>query len=159
MLKKIKRIFVGNKELPQQIPIKEEDYVVIGEEPPAYEIIGSEQIPLTEEKGEDEEKTEERVIEKVVKIIPRIFTIRIRTPEDFINVREMIEHDIIIVNLEEIPVEGVMKDFLDFKKYLETLGYRLGRVGEYVILAVKDSVEIDRYSPQHVEVNVEGEEN
>jgi len=159
MLKKIKRIFVGNKELPQQIPIKEEDYVVIGEEPPAYEIIGSEQIPLTEEKGEDEEKTEERVIEKVVKIIPRIFTIRIRTPEDFINVREMIEHDIIIVNLEEIPVEGVMKDFLDFKKYLETLGYRLGRVGEYVILAVKDSVEIDRYSPQHVEVNVEDEEN
>ncbi|AEF95615.1 hypothetical protein [Methanotorris igneus] len=160
MLRKIKRIFVGNKELPQQIPIKEEEYVIIGEDAPAYEIVGSEQIPLTEEKEkeEDREKIEEKVIEKVIKIPPKILTIRIKTPEDFINVREMIEHDIVIVNLEEIPVEGVIKDFLDFKKYLETLGYKLGRVGEYVILAVKDNVNIDRYSPQTIEINERDEE-
>ncbi|EHP88576.1 hypothetical protein [Methanotorris formicicus] len=154
MLKKIKRIFVGNKELPQQIPIKEDDYIVIGEEVPAYEIVGSEQIPLTEKK-EDDGDIEEKVIEKVIKIPPKILTVRIKTPEDFIRVREIIEHDIVIVNLEEIPVEGIIKDFLDFKKYLETLGYKLGRAGEYVILAVKDNVEIDRYSPQNIEIDDE----
>jgi hypothetical protein len=144
MFKKIKRIFVGNKDLPAQVPVHEEEYVVIGEEYSAYEIKDSEEIPLPKNESPEEEATENvKVITK--KIMPRILTTRIKSPDDFENIKEIVEHDLIIINLEEIPVEAIEKEFIDFKRYLETLGYSLGRIGENIILAVKSDVDIDRY--------------
>jgi len=140
MFKKIKRIFVGNKELPAQVPVHEEEYVVIGQAYPAYEIKESKEIPLPKEKPSDEKV-------KVVKhkIYPRVLTTRIKSPEDFEHIKNIVEHDVLIINLEEVPIEAIVKEFNDFKKYLETLDYNLGRVGENTILAIKSDVELDKY--------------
>ncbi|ABO34359.1 hypothetical protein [Methanococcus maripaludis] len=139
MFKKIKRIFVGNKELPTQVPVHEEEYVVIGQEYSAYEIKESEKIPITQETSENKVQ----VIKH--KIYPRVLTTRIKSPEDFEYIKNIVEHDVIVINLEEVPIEAIIKEFNDFKKYLETLDYSLGRVGENTILAIKSDVEVDKY--------------
>ena len=139
MFKKIKRIFVGNKELPTQVPVHEEEYVVIGQEYSAYEIKESEKIPITQETSENKVQ----VIKH--KIYPRVLTTRIKSPEDFEYIKNIVEHDVILINLEEVPIEAIIKEFNDFKKYLETLDYSLGRVGENTILAIKSDVEVDKY--------------
>lgn len=144
MFKKIKRIFVGNKDLPTQIPVHEEEYVVIGEEYSAYEIKDSEEIPLPKKESLEEE-SEEKVKVITKKIMPRMLTTRIKSPDDFENIKKIVEHDLIIINLEEVPIEAIEKEFIDFKRYLETLGYNLGRIGENIVLAVKSDVDIDRY--------------
>jgi len=139
MFKKIKRIFVGNKELPTQVPVHEEEYVVIGQEYSAYEIKESEKIPITQETSDNKPQ----VIKH--KIYPRVLTTRIKSPEDFEHIKNIVEHDVIVINLEEVPIEAIIKEFNDFKKYLETLDYSLGRVGENTILAIKSDVEVDKY--------------
>ncbi|AEK20555.1 hypothetical protein [Methanococcus maripaludis] len=139
MFKKIKRIFVGNKELPTQVPVQDEEYVVIGQEYSAYEIKESEKIPIQEDTSENKVQ----VIKH--KIYPRVLTTRIKSPQDFEYIKNIVEHDVILINLEEVPIEAIIKEFNDFKKYLETLDYSLGRVGENTILAIKSDVEMDKY--------------
>ena len=139
MFKKIKRIFVGNKELPTQVPVQDEEYVVIGQEYSAYEIKESEKIPIQEDTSENKVQ----VIKH--KISPRVLTTRIKSPQDFEYIKNIVEHDVILINLEEVPIEAIIKEFNDFKKYLETLDYSLGRVGENTILAIKSDVEMDKY--------------
>ncbi|WP_459201371.1 hypothetical protein [Methanococcus sp. CF] len=139
MFKKIKRIFVGNKELPTQVPVQDEEYVVIGQEYSAYEIKESEKIPITQDTSENKVQ----VIKH--KIYPRVLTTRIKSPQDFEYIKKIVEHDVIVINLEEVPIEAIIKEFNDFKKYLETLDYSLGRVGENTILAIKSDVDVDKY--------------
>jgi len=139
MFKKIKRIFVGNKELPTQVPVQDEEYVVIGQKYSAYEIKESEKIPIQEDTSENKVQ----VIKH--KIYPRVLTTRIKSPQDFEYIKNIVEHDVILINLEEVPIEAIIKEFNDFKKYLETLDYSLGRVGENTILAIKSDVEMDKY--------------
>ncbi|HID47352.1 MAG TPA: hypothetical protein EYP47_01425 [Methanococcaceae archaeon] len=171
MLKRLKRFILGNDDPPKQLPIKEE-YVVIGEEASAYEIKGDEEIPLPESKivsklklkrreppldGEDkpegeiikkEEKSESKVV--IQKILPKILTVRMKSPHDFENLKKIIDHDVIIINHEDISLEAFEKEFLDFKKYVETLNYSLWRVDDNVILIVRSDVDIDRYKSETV---------
>ncbi|WP_292460986.1 hypothetical protein [Methanothermococcus sp.] len=158
MLKKIKKAIFGNDEPPVQVPVQDDEYIIIGEEPSAYEIKEDKEIPLPEPKAEPKielEKPEDKTnIEKpkpevkiiTKKIMPKILTTRIKSPEDFKNLKTIIEHDVIIINLEDVPVEAIEKEFLDFKKYLETLNYKLGKVDENVILAIKSGINIDKYT-------------
>ncbi|AEH07482.1 hypothetical protein [Methanothermococcus okinawensis] len=168
MFKKIKKaIGIGNDKPPVQIPVEEDEYIVIGDEPAAYELKDDKEIPLQKhdkelnmdfkepqlnlEKSKDistssteNSKPEVKIITK--KIMPKILTTRVKSPEDFENLKTIVEHDIIIINLEDVPVEAIEKEFLDFKKYLETLNYNLGKIDENVILAIKSGINIDKYT-------------
>ncbi|MCS3900559.1 hypothetical protein [Methanococcus voltae] len=164
MLRKIKRIFVGNKELPAQVPIKEEEYVIYGENKGKLPIKNEERIPIQEvpEKvaiSEDIQPAPEtqpqtvNVPEEKIKIItekinPKMIIARIKSPEDFEYLKERLNkeiYDVFIINLEEVPIEAIIKQFSDFRKYLETLGYNLGGLSENIILAYRDEVELDKY--------------
>ena len=172
MLKKLKRAIFGNDEPPTQLPIKEE-YIVIGEEASAYEIKEGEEIPLPESKivsklkvrrrepiveGEDtteEEKDKEEEVKtetKVViqKILPKVLTVRMKSPHEFETLKKIIDHDVIIINHEDIALEAFEKIFLDFKRYMETLNYSLWKVDDNVILIVRSDIDIDRYRSETV---------
>ena len=153
MFKKIKKAIFGNDEPPVQVPVQEDEYTIIGEEATAYEIKDNEEIPISGAKSEIENEARDSVEEarpevKVItkKIMPKLLTARVKSPDDFENLKKLVEHDMIIINLEDVPVEAIVKEFSDFKKYLETLDYNLGKVDENVILAVKSGIDIDRYT-------------
>jgi len=171
MLKKLKRAIFGNDEPPTPVPIEDGKYVVIGEEASAYEIKGDKEIPLPESKivsklkvkrreplldeeeteeikKEEEEKTESKVV--IQKILPKVLTVRMKSPHDFENLKKIIDHDVIIINHEEITLEAFEKEFLDFKKYMETLNYSLWKVDDNVILIVRSDVDIDRYKSETI---------
>ena len=172
MLKRLKRVIFGNDEPPKQLPIKEEECIVVGEEISAYEIKGDKEIPLPESNivsklkvkrreplldredtdGEKDKKEEVKTESKVViqKILPTILTVRMKSPHDFENLKKIIDHDVIIINHEEISLEAFEKEFLDFKRYMETLNYSLWRVDDNVILIARADVDIDRYRSETV---------
>jgi len=173
MLKRLKRVIFGNDETPKQLPIKDDIYVIIGEEASAYEIKGDEEIPLPESKivsklkvkrrepiidkeeinrEENEEESDEKTESKVVvqKILPKVLTVRMKSPHEFETLKRIIDHDVIIINHEEITLEAFEKEFLDFKKYMETLNYSLWKVDDNVILIVRSDVDIDRYKSETV---------
>ncbi|HIQ32148.1 MAG TPA: hypothetical protein EYH55_01525 [Methanothermococcus okinawensis] len=160
MLKRLKRFIFGNDEPPKQLPIKEE-YYIVGEEASAYEIKGKEKIPLQESKVvsklkvrrrepllEDENENNGKDEKDVKKILPRVLTARLKSPHDFENLKKIIDHDVIIINHEEVSLEIFRKEFLDFKKYMETLNYYLWRVDDNVILIAHTDVDIDRYKSE-----------
>jgi hypothetical protein len=95
-----------------------------------------------EEKKEKEDKPQLKIITK--KIMPKLLTIRIKSPDDFDNIKKLVEHDLLIITID-VPPEAILKEFLDFKGYLETMNYNLGKVEENVILAYKAGINIDRY--------------
>ncbi|MBP2172172.1 hypothetical protein [Methanococcus voltae] len=156
MLRKIKRIFVGNKELPAQVPIKEEEYVIYGdknkelatksEEIPKQAMIVSEEVKT--EIPETVTVPEEKIKIVTEKINPKMIIARIKSPEDFEYLKDRLNreiYDVFIINLEEVPIEAIIKQFSDFRKYLETLGYNLGGLSENIILAYRDEVDLDKY--------------
>ena len=156
MIKKLKRSIFGNDKPPVQVPIAEdEEYIVVGEEPTAYEIKEDKEIPIPkpepekkdnkEEKKEKEDKPQLKIITK--KITPKLLTIRIKSPDDFDNIKKIVEHDLLVITID-VPPEAILKEFLDFKGYLETMNYNLGKVEENVILAYKSEITIDRYPPK-----------
>lgn len=176
MLKRLKRVIFGNDEPPKQLPIKDDEYIIVGEEASAYEIKGDEEIPLPESKivsklkvkrreplldeeniseGNEKEgdmKSETKVV--VQKILPKILTVRMKSPHEFETLKKIIDHDVIIINHEEITLEAFEKIFLDFKKYMETLNYSLWKVDDNVILIVRSDIDIDRYRSETVVENV-----
>ena len=157
MIKKLKRSIFGNDKPPVQVPVVEdEEYIVVGEEPTAYEIKKDDVIPIPkpeepekkdhkEEKKEKEDKPQLKIITK--KITPKLLTIRIKSPDDFDNIKKIVEHDLLVITID-VPPEAILKEFLDFKGYLETMNYNLGKVEENVILAYKSEITIDRYPPK-----------
>jgi len=160
MIKKLKRSIFGNDKPPVQVPVDDEEYIVVGEEHAPYEIKEDikTSIPKTEEfekkEGKKEEKKEKEKEEskpqiKIItkKITPKILTIRIKTPDDFDSIKEIVEHDLLVIIID-VPPEAIVKEFLDFKGYLETMNYNLGKVEENVILAYKSGITIDRYPPK-----------
>ncbi|MBP2143062.1 hypothetical protein J2127_000203 [Methanococcus voltae] len=156
MLRKIKRIFVGNKELPAQVPIKEEEYVIYGDQKKEL-ATKSDEIPKQAMIVSDEVKPEVQetvaVPEEKIKIVtekinPKMIIARIKSPEDFEYLKDRLNreiYDVFIINLEEVPIEAIIKQFSDFRKYLETLGYNLGGLSENIILAYRDEVDLDKY--------------
>jgi hypothetical protein len=165
MIKKIKRSIFGNDKPPVQVPVDDEEYILVGEEPSAYEIREDGEVPLTtskfgkksneqdddnektdnkksKEKNKDESKPQLKIITK--KIMPKLLTIRLKSPDDFDNIKNIVEHDLIIITID-VPPEAIVKEFLDFKGYLETMNYSLGKIEENVILAYKKDITIDRY--------------
>ncbi|ABR56080.1 hypothetical protein [Methanococcus aeolicus] len=163
---KLKLKLFGNDGPPVQVPV-DDDYVVIGEEysseevndrgyvenviknPPApeplKEITDKNKIKIEiKEKPEVESKPKIKIVKE--KIPPKLLTARIKAPDDFDNLKKIIEHDVVIINLEDIPIEAIIKEFSDFKKYLETMDYTLGKIDESVIIAVKSGIKLDRYS-------------
>ena len=156
MIKKLKRSIFGSDKPPVQVPIGDEEYIVVGEEPTAYEIKKDKAIPIPkpeepekkdhkEEKKEKEDKPQLKIITK--KITPKLLTIRIKSPDDFDNIKKIVEHDLLVITID-VPPEAILKEFLDFKGYLETMNYNLGKVEENVILAYKSEITIDRYPPK-----------
>jgi hypothetical protein len=160
MIKKLKRSIFGNDKPPVQVPIEDEEYIVVGEEPAAYEIKDNNKIPIPKtmefentgdkkkekkEKEKEESKPQLKIITK--KIMPKMLTIRIKSPDDFDNIKKLVEHDLIVITID-VPPEAIVKEFLDFKGYLETMNYNLGKVEENVIIAYKSGIIIDRYPPK-----------
>ena len=175
MFKKLKRVIFGNDDPPKQLPINE-DYIVIGEEASAYEIKGNEEIPIPEsnivskikkierkkhgsidedkdkiageydEGKDDNAKSDVKIITQ--KIVPKLLTVRMKSPHELENLKKIIEHDVIIINYEEISLDAFEKIFLDFKRYMETLNYSLWMVDDNVILIVKSEVDIDKYKSE-----------
>ena len=171
MLKKLKRIIFGNDEPPKPVPIKEEDYtIIVGKEALAYEIKEGEEIPLEgstivskvktkrreplldgEDTGGENNNGEEKRATKVIqKILPTILTVRMKSPHDLENLKKIVDHDVIIINNEEISLEAFEKEFIDFKKYMETLNYSLWKVDDNVMLIVRSDVDIDKYKSETV---------
>lgn len=165
MIKKLKRSIFGNDKPPVQVPVDDEEYIVVGEEHTPYEIKENSKtsIPKTEEfekkdykkedkkeKEKEKEKEESKPQIKIItkKITPKILTIRIKTPDDFDSIKEIVEHDLLVITID-VPPEAIVKEFLDFKGYLETMNYNLGKVEENVILAYKSDITIDRYPPKN----------
>ncbi|WP_456420102.1 hypothetical protein [Methanocaldococcus infernus] len=140
-LKKIIKKIKSNKSLPKPIDVEEEGEYVPIEIQPSQEI----------EEVREEEKEEEKVVEvvKEIKIYPKLFVARIRHPIDFKVVKEKApDVDVIILNVEELPEEILNKEFVDLKNYLTTLKYNLGLIGENILLAFKEEVELERYVSQ-----------
>ena len=171
MLKRLKRVFFGNDKPPTPVPVEDQEYTIVGEEISAYEIKEGEKIPLPEstivskvkiKKRESQLDSEDRDVEEekkegnrkttkvIQKILPTILTVRIKSPHDFENLKKIVDHDVIIINHEEITLEVFEKEFLDFKRYLETLNYSLWRVDDNVILIARTDVDIDRYKSETV---------
>ena len=174
VMKKLKKLF-GGKQPPRQIPIEEEYVVIKGsDEPPAYMVKEDESVPMydreekniirkekkkisLEEKESDDfkdlsdikkelEKEKEETKIKIIhkKIMPKLLTIRINKPNDFIDVRNMVEHDVIII-IVDLPLDAIVQDFLEFKRFLETMSYKLGKIDEHIFLAYKVDVELSKY--------------
>ncbi|WP_456374247.1 hypothetical protein [Methanocaldococcus sp.] len=143
VIKKILKKIKGNKDLPTPVEVpEEEEYIVIGEEKPSY---------ILEEKESQEEKDKIKEVEvkevvKIEKIYPKLYVIRIKHPLDFENIKDKIpEYDVIIVNLEEVPFESIIKKLNEFRDYMNVLNYKLGFIAENVLLAYKDDVVLDKY--------------
>ncbi len=167
IMDKLKSKLTGNKDKPPvQIPVEDEEYVVIGEKYKEYD--------LEEEDEIEEDKTpeiinnkiiepnfneikkptiEEKVVEveeQIIEIpekpeIPKLLVIKINRPEDFNLSKSCIEHEIVLINLENIPIETIAKEFSDFKGYMETMDYKVGKINEYTIIGVKNNINIDKY--------------
>ena len=102
-----------------------------------------------EEKDKEEEvKTETKVV--IQKILPKVLTVRMKSPHEFETLKKIIDHDVIIINHEDIALEAFEKIFLDFKRYMETLNYSLWKVDDNVILIVRSDIDIDRYRSETV---------
>ncbi|WP_456416531.1 hypothetical protein [Methanocaldococcus sp.] len=143
VIKKILKKIKGNKDLPTPVEVpEEEEYIVIGEEKPSY---------ILEEKESQEEKDKIKEVEvkevvKIEKIYPKLYVVRIKHPLDFENIKDKIpEYDVIIVNLEEVPFESIIKELNEFRDYMNVLNYKLGFIAENVLLAYKDDVVLDKY--------------
>ncbi|AAB99059.1 hypothetical protein MJ_1049 [Methanocaldococcus jannaschii DSM 2661] len=149
VIKKIIKKIRGNKDLPKPIEVPDEEYIVIGEEKPAY-ILEEESETESEVLGlEHKEKEEVKEVEEVVrveKILPKLYVVRIKHPLDFENIKDKIpEYDVVIVNFEEVPFESILKELNEFRDYMSILNFKLGFVAENVLLAYRDDVILDKY--------------
>lgn len=149
VIKKIIKKIRGNKDLPTPVEVPDEEYIVIGEEKPAYiledETESESEILEFEDKKKEEVKEIEEVV-KVEKILPKLYVVRIKHPLDFENIKDRIpEYDVVIVNFEEVPFESIIKELNEFRDYMEVLNYRLGFVAEGVLLAYRDDVVLEKY--------------
>ena len=150
VIKKIIKKIRGNKDLPKPVEVPDDEYIVIGEERTAY-IMEDE----TEDKSESSEYEEadepevKEVVEEVVKvekILPKLYVVRIKHPLDFDYIKEKIpEYDVIVINIEEVPFESIVKELNEFRDYMDVLNYKLGFVAENVLLAYRDDVILDKY--------------
>ncbi|ACV23954.1 hypothetical protein [Methanocaldococcus fervens] len=142
VIKKIIKKIRGNKDLPTPVEVPDDEYIVIGEEKTAY-ILENESETETDVESREEK---EEVVVKVEKILPKLYVVRIKHPLDFENIKDNIpEYDAIIVNLEEVPFESIIKELNEFKDYMNVLNYKLGFVAENVLLAYRDDVVLDKY--------------
>ncbi|AIJ05447.1 hypothetical protein JH146_0598 [Methanocaldococcus bathoardescens] len=148
VIKKIIKKIRGNKDLPTPVEVPDEEYIVIGEEKPAY-ILESEtetESEVLEPKESEEEVKEIEEVVKVEKILPKLYVVRIKHPLDFENIKDRIpEYDVVIVNFEEVPFESILKELNEFRDYMNVLNYKLGFVAENVLLAYRDDVMLDKY--------------
>ena len=149
VIKKIIKKIRGNKDLPTPVEVPDEEYIVIGEEKPAYILedeteTESEILEFKDKKKEEVKEIEEVV--KVEKILPKLYVVRIKHPLDFETIKDRIpEYDVVIVNFEEVPFESIIKELNEFRDYMEVLNYRLGFVAEGVLLAYRDDVVLEKY--------------
>ncbi|ADC69554.1 conserved hypothetical protein [Methanocaldococcus sp. FS406-22] len=149
VIKKIIKKIRGNKDLPTPVEVPDEEYIVIGEEKPAYILESeaeteSEVLELKESK--EEEVKEVETVVKVEKILPKLYVVRVKHPLDFENIKDKIpEYDVVIVNFEEVPFESILKELNEFRDYMNVLNYKLGLVAENVLLAYRDDVMLDKY--------------
>jgi len=149
VIKKIIKKIRGNKDLPTPVEVPDEEYIVIGEEKPAYILEDETETESEILEFEDKKKEEVKEIEEVVKvekILPKLYVVRIKHPLDFENIKDRIpEYDVVIVNFEEVPFESIIKELNEFRDYMEVLNYRLGFVAEGVLLAYRDDVVLEKY--------------
>ncbi|MEO2116981.1 MAG: hypothetical protein ABGW92_01045 [Methanocaldococcus sp.] len=149
VIKKIIKKIRGNKDLPTPVEVPDEEYIVIGEEKPAYILEEESESKSELLEFEDKKKEEVKEIEEVVKvekILPKLYVVRVKHPLDFENIKDRIpEYDVIIINFEEVPFESIVKELNEFRDYMEVLNYRLGFVAENVLLAYRDDVVLDKY--------------
>ena len=150
VIKKIIKKIRGNKDLPKPVDVPDEEYIVLGEERTAYVL--EDETETTSETSEYEEYDEidaKKIVEEVVKvekILPKLYVVRIKHPLDFDYIKEKIpEYDVIVVNIEEVPFESIVKELNEFRDYMDVLNYKLGFVAENVLLAYRDDVILDRY--------------
>ncbi len=149
VIKKIIKKIRGNKDLPTPVEVPDEEYIVIGEEKPAYILedeteTESEILEFKDKKKEEVKEIEEVV--KVEKILPKLYVVRIKHPLDFENIKDRVpEYDVVIINFEEVPFESIIKELNEFRDYMEVLNYRLGFVAEGVLLAYRDDVVLEKY--------------
>ena len=150
VIRKIIKKIRGNKDLPKPVEVPDDEYIVIGEERTAY--IMEDETETKSESSEYEEFDEtdaKKIVEEVVKvekILPKLYVVRIKHPLDFDYIKEKIpEYDVIVVNIEEVPLESIVKELNEFRDYMEVLNYRLGFVAENVLLAYRDDVILDKY--------------
>ena len=178
MLNRLKRMVFKNDDPPEQLPIDEPGYEIVGKVASASEIKGNKEIPLPESNivskikkvnrkkhdlideynnkiigekdvgNDDDDGVKSNVKVITQKILPKLLTARLKSPHEFENLKKIIDHDIIIINHEEIALEAFEKIFLDFKRYMETLDYSLWMVDDNVILIVKSEVDIDKYKSE-----------
>ncbi len=146
-LKRFFKKIAGNKKVPEPVPVPEmEEYEEISITPDTEK---SESLLLKrkeEEKKEEEVKVEVKEVIKEVKIYPKMYIVRIKHPKDFDEIKRFLDnYDIIILNLEEAPMEAISKNIKDFIDYASILGFKLGLITETVMLAFKNEVEIDKY--------------
>jgi SepF-like predicted cell division protein (DUF552 family) len=145
VIKKIIKKIRGNKDLPTPVEVPDEEYIVIGEEKPAY-ILDEEPEVLEPKESKEEEVKEVEAVVKVEKILPKLYVVRIKHPLDFENIKDKIpEYDVVIVNIEEVPFESILKELNEFRDYMNVLNYKLGLVAENVLLAYRDDVMLDKY--------------
>ncbi len=140
VIKKIIKKIRGNKDLPTPVEVPDEEYIVIGEEKPAYILedeteTESEILEFKDKKKEEVKEIEEVV--KVEKILPKLYVVRIK--------HRVPEYDVVIINFEEVPFESIIKELNEFRDYMEVLNYRLGFVAEGVLLAYRDDVVLEKY--------------
>ncbi|CAB3287143.1 conserved protein of unknown function [Methanocaldococcus lauensis] len=147
VIKKIIKKIRGNKDLPTPIEVpEEEEYIVIGEEKPAYILEEEKKEELQNVETENIKEVEVKEVVKIEKILPKLYVVRIKHPLDFEKIKDNIpEYDVIIVNLEEVPFESIIKELNEFRDYMNVLNYRLGFIAENVLLAYKDDVILDKY--------------
>ncbi len=146
VIKKIIKKIKGNKDIPKPVEVpEEEEYIVIGEEKPAY-ILEEDKEELQNVEAENIKEVEVKEVVKIEKIYPKLYVVRIKHPLDFENIKDKIpEYDVIIVNLEEVPFESIIKELNEFRDYMNVLKYKLGFIAENVLLAYKDDVVLDKY--------------
>jgi SepF-like predicted cell division protein (DUF552 family) len=145
VIKKIIKKIRGNKDLPTPVEVPDEEYIVIGEEKPAY-ILDEEPEVLEPKESKEEEVKEVETVVKVEKILPKLYVVRVKHPLDFENIKDKIpEYDVVIVNFEEVPFESILKELNEFRDYMNVLNYKLGFVAENVLLAYRDDVMLDKY--------------
>ena len=144
VIKKIIKKIRGNKDLPKPVDVPDEEYIVIGEEKPAYILEEEPEADIAIEDQQNSESVEQIV--KVEKILPKLYVVRIKHPLDFENIKDKIpEFDVVIVNVEEVPFESIIKEINEFRDYMNVLNYKLGFVSENVLLAYRDDVMLEKY--------------